>query len=236
MDWQRELTRLRPYASIGFCGAGGKTTNLWQLSEEIIKMQQKVLISTTTKMYPYSELRNDQIVSRETFDENLFNGTDRVQWFSKIDEDGKGHSPQISAIKEVHNNSSYWKLFEIDGAKRLGLKAPNEEEPIFPYALDWVYGCISSEVIGRRAGPEIVHRMKHFTEVTGCHEGEFIDLAVLQKLIESPKGLFQHKPMETGATVVFTKVRPEQLDLILELKNNLKISLEVGLWEKTLQK
>lgn len=233
MDWKNELAKLSPYASVGFCGAGGKTSNLWALSEEILKIQQSVLITTTTKMFPYESLNQDQIVSRETFDESVFKNWDRVQWFSKIDGEGKGHSPSKEALANMHKYTDIWRLFEIDGAKRLSIKAPNEEEPIYPYELDWVYGCISGEVIGKKANAQWVHRLAYFTKVTGCQEGDLIDLEVICRLVESPKGLFQHKPIRTGATLILTKVRPEQLPLVEILKERLSLPVEVTLWQET---
>jgi probable selenium-dependent hydroxylase accessory protein YqeC len=195
---------------IGFSGAGGKTTSLYNVANELHIMHEKVLITTTTKMFPAENQAEIKIVARETFNENDLNDGCITQWFSRINQEGKGLPPELKKIEELNNYTKLWKLIEIDGSKHLPIKAPNLEEPVYCKGMDLVYGVIGASVFGKPVSKERVHRLERFLEITHTKMGDFISSEVIARLINHPEGLFRGLPKETSACVLFTQVRPEQ--------------------------
>lgn len=230
--WKNHLDLNEKSLSVGFCGAGGKTTCLWELSEELIKNHKKVLITTTTKMYPYYQLAKKEIVIRETFNQNYFVDLDRVQWFGKINSENKGCSPELEAIEKSNKNTEIWKLIEIDGSKNMPIKAPRAGEPVFLKNMDLVFGLISLEVLGKAATTKTVHNMEGFLALTGLNEGDPISLKALEKLIESPMGLFQGKPENTQAVVLLNQVREYQLADVTALSQDVSVPVTYRLYKE----
>lgn len=195
---------------IGFSGAGGKTTSLYQIARELHIMHEKVLITTTTMMFPAENQLEIRVVARETF--NYEDLCDDVisQWFSQINKEGKGLSPKLTDIEKMNNHTEVWKLIEIDGSKHMPIKAPNLEEPVYCKGMDLVYGVIGASVFGETVSKERVHRLDRFLEITQTQIGDLISPEVIARLINHPEGLFRRLPEETSACVLIAQVRPEQ--------------------------
>ncbi len=195
---------------IGFSGAGGKTTSLYQVARELHIMHEKVLITTTTKMFPAENKLEFRVVARETFNYNDLSDDSVTQWFSRLNREGKGLSPKLANIEKMNNYTDVWKLIEIDGSKHLPIKAPNLEEPVYCSGMDLVYGVIGASVFGQAVSKDRVHRVERLLEITQTQIGDLISPEVVARLINHPEGLFRGLPEETSGCVLITQVRPEQ--------------------------
>lgn len=216
--------------TIGYCGAGGKTTSLFFMAKKLIKINEKVLITTTTKMFPEVNCKNIEIVIRETlFESDLKHGV-ITQWLAKIDVENKGIAPQLAELEKVNKYTDVWKLIEIDGSKHLPIKAPREGEPVYINGLSHVYGVIGARSFEAPASENVVHRLKEFLEVTGLEAGEAIDPEAVAKLINSPMGLFRNKPEGLSVSVLITQVEERHRDFIERLKGLTLVPIEVMPW------
>lgn len=216
--------------TIGFCGAGGKTTSLFFMAEQLIKMNQKVLITTTTKMCADSKCKNLEIVIRETFFETDLKQDVITQWFSEINHENKGLSPKISEIEKLNKYTEIWKLIEIDGAKHLPIKAPRAGEPVYLNGLSHIFGVVGARAFGQPACEHIVHRLTEFLSVTGLKEGEIISPESVARLIDSPMGMFRDKPEGVPIGVLITQVEERHKDFIEKLKTLTSVNIEVMPW------
>lgn len=219
--------------TIGFCGAGGKTTSLYALADILINMQQNVLITTTTKMFPNENSDKIKIVIRETIFESDLNPKGIIQWFSRVDDAGKGIAPPLREIEEVNKYAKIWKLIEIDGAKRLPLKAPQLGEPVLCEGLDLVYGVIGASAFGKPISGHLIHRLEEFLAVTGAKPGDLISPEVVARLIASPLGLFRNLPPSVDRRVLIGQARPEQAGFIQALAAQVDLPVEVMPWIAT---
>ncbi len=216
--------------TIGFCGAGGKTTSIFFIANKLINMNQKVLITTTTKMFPEDKCKNIEIVIRETFSVDALKEKSITQWLAFLDSNGKGVSPQVSEIEKLNKYTEIWKLIEIDGSKHLPIKGPREGEPVYLKGLNFIFGVIGASAFNEPANEERVHRLEHFLRVTGLREGELISPAAVVKLIESPEGLFRNKPKGVPVCVLITQAEERHKAFIESLKALTSVPIEVMPW------
>lgn len=216
--------------TIGFCGAGGKTTSLFFIAEQLIKMNQKVLITTTTKMFPETKCKNLEIVIRETFLASDLKDGVIIQWLAKIDGQGKGLAPDVVEIEAMNKYTNIWKLIEIDGSRCLPIKAPRAGEPVYLKGLSHIFGVVGARAFEQPALADNVHRLESFLALTGLEEGDLITPEAVAKLIQSPLGLFRDKPEGVPVGVLITQVTEKHHGFIEKLKTLTDLTIEVMPW------
>lgn len=138
---------------IAVVGSGGKTSIIMQLAEEQKELGKKVLILTTTHMYVptkygvFSGLAAEIEQALQTEGIALVGkeiGDGKITWF------GEKLYREIIPMADVI-------LIEADGAKRLPLKIPNENEPVVPPYIDIILVVSGLSAIGKK-GSEVCHR------------------------------------------------------------------------------
>lgn len=183
---------------IAFVGAGGKTTCMFRLAEELKEQGRSVLVTTTTKIY-YPETRHyDKIIIQSNveifFQEVVSAVSDSVivaaKEFRRETEKLKGFSPGVLDMLVGLGVIDYI-LVEADGSKRKPIKAPGEHEPVLPSKTDIVVGMTGFDCYNKRIDTDTVFRMNEFCQITGKSEGEAIDKETLLTLVASEKGLFK---------------------------------------------
>lgn len=117
-----------PKGVTALVGGGGKTTLMLRLARELSCSGARVIVTTTTHIFPPDGIAtsNPQSVThaRKALDH------DNLVCFGKPGEDGKLCKPDL-ATSELEQLADYV-LIEADGAKLLPLKAPAEHEPVIP--------------------------------------------------------------------------------------------------------
>ncbi|MGH4138996.1 selenium cofactor biosynthesis protein YqeC [Clostridium sp.] len=197
---------------LSIVGAGGKTTMMFKLAQEL-RGGSKILVTTTTKIYHPSLDRYDFIC------------TDKKDFFkySSMNEDGiyvlgVGINDENKilglSIKDLHDLALHFDyiVIEADGAKKKQLKAWNEFEPIIYCKTTKTIGIIDIHSLGMLINEDNIHRSKIFCEITGAHEGEIVNLKYLTELILNPKGLFKGAK---GQLILYINKVEEPNDLIL---------------------
>lgn len=82
------------------------------------------------------------------------------------------------------------KIFmECDGARNLPLKGWSASEPVIPSFTSTVIGVIPLWAIGLQASNATIHRAERFYHMTGCQEGETVNIEHLARAIAHPEGL-----------------------------------------------
>lgn len=162
-------------------GSGGKSTLLKTLSLELMRSGGRVLLCTTTHMFPVAGVPWDGSSRR----------LDAVPW-----KPGALHAPgctceacaglvrgricqagvldpqtgKLSAPAEPLNELAQrfdYVLAEADGSKRLPLKAHAAWEPVIPAAATNVVWVVGASGLGKPVA-EVVHRPELFCERCGC--------------------------------------------------------------------
>ncbi len=198
---------------IAFIGAGGKTTCMFRLAEELKRQEMKVLVTTTTRIY-YPEARlYDRIIIQpdaEVFFKQAASATPgsvtvAAKEFHQESGKLKGFAPEILDRLSRFGLVDYI-LVEADGSRCKPVKAPGFHEPVLPTKTDSLVGLTGFDCYGKRIDPETVHRISEFCKVTGKSEGKTIDEEALLSLVTSEAGLFKSAPTEARRVWILNKV------------------------------
>ncbi|MBU3188880.1 putative selenium-dependent hydroxylase accessory protein YqeC [Clostridium bowmanii] len=197
---------------LSIVGAGGKTTMMFKLAEELRK-SNKILVTTTTKIY---------LPSLDKYD---FICTDKYDFFrySSMNENGiyvlgLGINDENKilglSLKDLDELVPYFDyiLIEADGAKEKSLKAWSEFEPIIHWKTTKTIGIMDIQSLGMIINEDNIHRSKIFCEITGAKMGNTVNLKHLTELILNPLGLFK---AAKGEKILFINKVEEPDDLIL---------------------
>ena len=153
-------------------GCGGKTSLIQHLAASF-SPHYKVLVTTTTKMFPPPPLPGVELAG-------VFN-----------EKSGKLESLPPDELEQKISSFDLV-LIEGDGSQGLPLKAWQEGEPVVPQFTDLTIGVIPLWPLGKPVSNELVHRLPLFLELTGARVGEAIEARHIQRLIcgRSLPGLF----------------------------------------------
>jgi molybdenum cofactor cytidylyltransferase len=161
---------------VAFVGAGGKTTAMFALANELKnELRGTVLVTTTTHLAPWQTGYADRhiIVTEE---DNL----DSLNWSSPgivlITGPAKNSavgtrltSPSFDLLvqlKHLSGSRNIPLLIEADGAKGRPLKAPAAHEPAIPEFVDTVIVCAGLSGIGKELNSRFIHRPDFFIKIT----------------------------------------------------------------------
>jgi molybdenum cofactor cytidylyltransferase len=145
---------------VGVLGSGGKTTLLSLLARELSADGSRVLVTTSTKVYPFPglPLLEDPLALPFAFRESrvLFLG-------QQIGANGKLAGPNPMNINMLREFADYI-LIEADGARRRPLKVHLPHDPVLPPGVDLAVMILGASAIGQPVSPELVHRLEHAPE------------------------------------------------------------------------
>ena len=197
---------------ISFVGAGGKTTMMFKLAEEL-RCDSKVLVTTTTKIYlPPKDNYDFMCTESEMLHKYVvMKGNGIYVLGAGVNQENKILGLQKKQLDELAPHFDYI-LIEADGSKEKQLKGWSEFEPVVYSKTTKTVGIIDIESIGMLINEDKVHRSKIFCEITGAEQGDTVKLEHLTKLIMHPQGLF--KGAQGEKILYINKVEePEQLAL-----------------------
>lgn len=196
-----EYEKKRPRI-ISVVGAGGKTTLIYRLAEELKIKGLRVLITTTTKMY----VPKRRFISWESgIDEEEDKG--KQESAKRMEEKirGKLHEEGIVVVGRTLNGEEKFTgisekvrsilpdlcdilLVEADGSRQKPVKVPVEHEPVLFPASDLVIGVLGMNSVGQRI-LEAAHRPEDVAAFLNTSVEHRITEEDLEKIAESPLGL-----------------------------------------------
>lgn len=195
---------------ICFVGGGGKTSSMFQLSQELSREGKKVLVTTTTAIYYPEKKQFDNIIVSSKQDLGMFDAADCnsiTVLGSSVSSEGKllGVNPEF--LDAIFCKGLFdFILIEGDGSKGRPVKAPAEHEPVIPSYTTKLVGLVGMDCIGKKACEENVHRPEIFCSILGCKEGDIINAEIIGKLIMHKQGLFKAAPSQSEKYLILNKV------------------------------
>lgn len=156
-----ERLEVRP-GVVAVIGSGGKTTLLRTLGEELAQTG-RVLLCTTTKMFPFSDLP----LARTA--EELAAMEDRLLCAGRPIPGGKLTEPELP-VAELAAWFDYV-LIEADGAAGRPLKAHAPHEPVIPPEAAQVIHVIGASGFGEPVA-QAAHRPERYARLAGVSEAE----------------------------------------------------------------
>jgi len=207
---------------ISIVGAGGKSSLFSLIAGELIKNNEKTILTTTAHMFLWqlsSFLKKGILI--DTDNEQVMENNIK-QYFDNIRQEKIAilvcnRSVDINDIKcsgpKIKYLDKWWEkklaryiLVEADGAKGKPIKAPDTHEPPVPKNTTDIIGVIGIESIGLTLSEESVFRSHIFSSLTGLNYGEKVNLESVVKLINHPKGLFKNAPTGSKKYLFINKV------------------------------
>lgn len=212
-----EILNIKKYDVTSIVGAGGKTTLMFKLANEL-KDKGKVLVTTTTKIYRPNENEVDYLsIGKEGY-EFIKNNKDYgiYAYGEDVNKEDKLIGIEPNLVNDLKSTFHYI-LIEADGSKRKDLKAWNENEPIIFSRNNKYIGVLSLNTINIEINNKNIHRVEEFLSLTNSNIGEKVSLDILIEIIFNKKGLFKSSVGEN--TLFLNKVeniKEEILNLFLD--------------------
>lgn len=196
-------------------GAGGKTTTLFKLSNELKKEGKKVLVTTTTAIfYPEKENYDELFIDSSSNIIEKFNNIEKGSVTiigREVSKENKLLGIKKEIIEQIYNLNIFdYILVEADGAKRKSIKCPAEHEPVIPQNTSKTIGVIGLDSIGLKINDKNVHRPELFCKITDSRMEDIIDEYTIFKLINNKKGLFKGVPKESKKYILLNKMDDEK--------------------------
>ena len=203
---QREL--------VSFVGAGGKTTLMLELANELADAGAKVVTTTTTQM-SIDELQPPVVGSRSVLIENL----DRrgpLFWAERGPED-KVTGPTPEEINSLVTSTPVdFVLVEADGASGRSIKAPAGHEPVIPGQSTVVVVVVGVDAMGNTI-TSAAHRPERVAQLLDkplSHQLTPADVAVI---LTSASGGLKDVPARARVVIALSKVGEEDIEKTTEL-------------------
>src|SRR6266704_1751990 len=219
-----DLIELPTSPLIAITGAGGKTTTMYTLADELAQRGKRVITTTTTQIfYPEPGETDTLIVVADT---PILLQKIRAAWqkYHRLTVAGTvlrteklaGLQPE-QPYELLLNSGADVVIVEADGARHRMIKAPGEHEPVIPLQTNVALLMISAEAINQPLSDRIAHRPEQVATVTGINVGDVLSPAVIARLITSEKGALKHIPETASAYLLITHASMAQKVAIREL-------------------
>ncbi len=208
---------------IAFVGAGGKTTTMFALADELKSRGKRVLVTTTTAIFNPTE----------GYDYHFLGDMERsfqpekatITVFGEKILANKLRGPGPMKLDEIWRSKIFdFILIEADGSKRKSIKAPRIGEPIIPNETTKTIGLIGMDSLGKKINDENVHRAELFLRVVDKKTEDILEETDIVKLVMHPQGLFKDSVGEK--ILILNKCTGDRLALIENIK---EILIEMGL-------
>jgi molybdenum cofactor cytidylyltransferase len=202
--------RVEEGQSVAFIGAGGKSSAVRTLGNEL-KSQYPVVSTTSTKLgLAQTDLADEHFIltSSEHLDgvhARLRGGKSLLITNDRAPDEPKWRGLSLLELKKLRKiclEAGAILLIEADGARRKSLKAPAEHEPVVPEWVDLVVTIAGLDVIGKPFTPEYCHRAEIAKEILGIEGDAIVEYAHLSNLLQAEYGGLKGAPRSSTVRVI----------------------------------
>ena len=196
----REGLMLEGGGVVSLVGAGGKTSLMFKLAQELSMAGESVLTTTTTKIFEPDPDQSSCVIVFDSVTKMLDQAQKLIDQHPHITaacdrqpDTGKliGFSPEaVDVFWESH--LFRWILVEADGAAGRPLKAPADHEPVIPVCTKYLVGIVGLNAVGRSLADPWVFRLERFAELTGISPGSDVTEAAVADVLIHKNGIFKN--------------------------------------------
>jgi probable selenium-dependent hydroxylase accessory protein YqeC len=204
---------LGPKEVVALVGAGGKTDLMLALAQELAGRGQKVVATTTTKVWkrqaeraPCMILMRSHARWRESFRTGL-QGEGHVFLGHEVLDSGKVQGIDRDLAAELSKDPLVdHVIVEADGANGRPLKAPADHEPVIPACTTTVVAVMGVEALGAALKADMVFRPERFQQLTGLKQGDRLTPKAIAPIFRSSSGLYKNSPQSARKVAFLNKV------------------------------
>ncbi len=211
---------------ISLVGAGGKTSLMFRLAAELAAAGERVLTTTTTRIFRPRYDQSRRVLLAEGADEVLeraktLPGAERhLTAAAGVGDDSQklvGFAPGV--IDRLAAAGVFrWVIVEADGAAGRSLKAPAAHEPVIPGTTGWMVVVAGLAAVGRPLAGDHVFRPEVFARLSGLAPGEPIDAAAVAAVLGHPQGGVKGAPAGCRRLVFLNQAdTPERVAAALQV-------------------
>lgn len=212
-----QILNLDRGAVVSIVGAGGKTTTLFTLANELAARGLRVVSTTTTFLHWPRPGETPCILAEPDLDRllaalpaalaeyghvTLVSDPQRQDKVRGLEPDMVGRVRQLPEVDVV--------VLEGDGARHRLIKAPAAHEPALPPETTHVIAVMGWPAVGRLLSEKIAHRLEQVCAVTGLAPGDPVPPEALATLIVHPEGGRKHVPPGAQVWGMLSRVPPDQ--------------------------
>jgi molybdenum cofactor cytidylyltransferase len=212
---------------LGFVGAGGKTTALFQLARQLslIEPSRREIIERPVVVTATTHMHVDQIRLADS------------HWIGNTPEDFSGlekslqkvmlvtgpvsgertsglNNPTVSWLRAICKSHEIPLLIEADGSRQHPLKAPAGHEPPIPDFVEAVVVVAGLSGLGQPLREDVVHRSEIFAGLSGLAAGDTITPAALLLVLTHPAGGMKNIPAQARHLVLLNQADTPELQSI----------------------
>ena len=197
---------------VAFVGAGGKSSAMLTVADELADAGMNVLAAPTTKMLVSEAQKIGPLVTSEDTselrtkaEEALSDGASRVVVGSGLLSKNRvgglepADIPSLAPLADVV-------LVEADGSRRRPIKGTADHEPALPHAATLVVAVGSVRAFGAPVDDDHVHRPELFSRLTGVGAGQSITARAFARAIA--EGSLGNVPHKARTAALITDVHP----------------------------
>jgi probable selenium-dependent hydroxylase accessory protein YqeC len=195
-----------------FVGAGGKSSAMLTVADELTQAGMNVLVAPTTKMLVSEAQRIGPLVTSEDAGElrmkakealsNAGSGVVVGSGLLSKNRVGGVDPADIPSLAPLANVV----LVEADGSRRRPIKGTADHEPVLPEAATLIVAVGSIRAFGAPVDQEHVHRPELFSRLTGVGAGQSITARAFAQAIA--KGSLRNVPDNARTAALITGVKP----------------------------
>jgi len=193
---------LKEQGVISLVGAGGKTSLMFRLAQQLAADGDSVLTTTTTRIFEPTQDQSRCVILSESADSILKLTRDLLKdnlhltaAAKRSQKEGKLVGLQPGIIGLIASSGLFrWIIVEADGAAGKPLKAPAEHEPLIPEASRWVIGLAGLSGVGKPLNEAWVFRPERFAKIAGISPEDSVTVEAISCALSHQQGIFKNSP------------------------------------------
>ena len=201
-----------PRGVTAIVGGGGKTTLMLRLAQELRETGARVIVSTTTHIFPPDQMSTLIDPSFEQVQSVL--EMEGIVCIGSLAENGKLSAPSMP-ICQMEQIADYV-LLEADGAKGLPLKAPAAHEPVIPAETRLVIAVAGLDGVGKPIS-QTVFRPALYAALCCKSEEETVTARDVARVLSDANG--QRKNVVNGMRFAVLLNKADNAERIAEAEN-----------------
>jgi probable selenium-dependent hydroxylase accessory protein YqeC len=204
---------IKPAQCVSIMGAGGKSTLMNRLADELIVLGGTVVLSSTTNYHRPQSLQSEQILLTHEVIEwperlaVLARRWNRLLVLHHELGDAMVKGIDVAAVRTIHEQiPEAIVIVKTDGARKRWFKAPNHSEPVVPPWSQLCITVVNREILGQPLTEALVHRPERVAELTGLHVGDPITPRAVGTVLTHPDTYAPKTPSKARRVVYISHV------------------------------
>ena len=200
-------------------GAGGKTTTLFRLAQELRSQGNKVLVTTTTKMFKPNKPHVDRLflvadLAALTEACAAIPAPVVIGAGMAINDEGKLLGMPAAWLDEMNRSKQFDAiLVEADGAASRLFKIPGDGEPVVPATSQLTLWLMAIGVLNKPLDAAWIHRAERATSLLAVDKNALMTEERIVKLVKHPAGCWKGTPAASRRVAVINQAdSPQQVD------------------------